>query len=129
MDGAAGTRHHGALLEWIEGHRVDQRRRPLQFDENGGMSEQVTRTSLHRWRAMAAVEGSQTTLVTRAVRSGVADGRQFRSEVPMAGFVEVAKVAELAEGTARVIDVSGHRVALVNVGGSLFAVDNESDRA
>lgn len=43
----------------------------------------------------------------------------------MAGFVEVAKVADLAEGTAKVVDVGGHRVALVNVGGNLFAVGNE----
>lgn len=43
----------------------------------------------------------------------------------MAGFVEVAKVADLAEGTAKVVDVSGHLVALVNVGGTFFAVDNE----
>ncbi len=43
----------------------------------------------------------------------------------MAGFVEVAKVADLAEGTATVVDVSGHLVALVNVGGTFFAVDNE----
>jgi nitrite reductase/ring-hydroxylating ferredoxin subunit len=56
---------------------------------------------------------------------GVADGSPFGSEVPMAGFVEVGKVADLAEGTVTVVDVSGHRVALVNVEGSFFAVDNE----
>jgi len=43
----------------------------------------------------------------------------------MAGFVEVAKVADLAEGTPNVVDVSGHLVALVNVRGTFFAVDNE----
>jgi nitrite reductase/ring-hydroxylating ferredoxin subunit len=42
----------------------------------------------------------------------------------MAGFVEVAKVADLAEGTVAVVDVSGHGFAVANVGGRFFAVDN-----
>jgi nitrite reductase/ring-hydroxylating ferredoxin subunit len=43
----------------------------------------------------------------------------------MARFVEVAKVEEIPSGTATVVTVEGLRLALVNVGGSLFALDNE----
>lgn len=43
----------------------------------------------------------------------------------MERFVEVAKVADLAEGAVMVVDVSGHRIAVANVGGTFFAVDNE----
>ncbi len=43
----------------------------------------------------------------------------------MSGFVEVARVEEVPPGTATVIEVGGMQLALVNVGGSFFAVDNE----
>jgi nitrite reductase (NADH) small subunit/3-phenylpropionate/trans-cinnamate dioxygenase ferredoxin subunit len=43
----------------------------------------------------------------------------------MARFVEVAKVEEIAPGTTTVVTVEGLRLALVNVGGSFFALDNE----
>ena len=43
----------------------------------------------------------------------------------MSGFVEVARVEEVPPGTATVIEVDGLELALVNVDGSFFAVDNE----
>lgn len=43
----------------------------------------------------------------------------------MARFVEVAKVDEVAPGTATVVVVDGLRLALVNVGGTFFALANE----
>jgi 3-phenylpropionate/trans-cinnamate dioxygenase ferredoxin component len=43
----------------------------------------------------------------------------------MSGFVEVARVEEVPPGTATVIEVGGLELALVNVDGSFFAVDNE----
>lgn len=43
----------------------------------------------------------------------------------MAGFVEVARVEDVPPGTARMVEVEGVQVALVNVNGEFFAVDNE----
>ena len=43
----------------------------------------------------------------------------------MAGFVEVAGVEDVPSATVIVVEVGGHRLALANVGGSFFAVDNE----
>jgi len=43
----------------------------------------------------------------------------------MSGFVEVARVEEVPPGTAAVIEVGGIQLALINVDGSFFAVDNE----
>jgi len=43
----------------------------------------------------------------------------------MSGFVEVVRVEEVPTGTATVIEVNGIDVALVNVDGTFFAVDNE----
>lgn len=43
----------------------------------------------------------------------------------MARFVEVAKVEEVTPGTATVVEADGLRLAIVNVGGSFFALDNE----
>jgi len=43
----------------------------------------------------------------------------------MARFVEVAKVEEVPPGTATVVEAEGLRLAIVNVGGSFFALDNE----
>jgi len=39
--------------------------------------------------------------------------------------VRVADVDELADGQARVVEVAGRTVALFNVGGRLYAMDNE----
>jgi 3-phenylpropionate/trans-cinnamate dioxygenase ferredoxin component len=43
----------------------------------------------------------------------------------MSGFVEVARVEDVPPGTASVIDVGALHLALVNVDGSFFVVDNE----
>jgi nitrite reductase/ring-hydroxylating ferredoxin subunit len=43
----------------------------------------------------------------------------------MARFVEVAKVEEVPPGTATVVEAEGLQLAIVNVGGSFFALDNE----
>ena len=36
----------------------------------------------------------------------------------------VATVGEIAEGEGRVVDVEGHTLALFNVGGTFYAIDN-----
>jgi len=43
----------------------------------------------------------------------------------MPELVEVAKVEELAPGTARVVTAGGRELALVNVDGTFYAIDNE----
>jgi 3-phenylpropionate/trans-cinnamate dioxygenase ferredoxin component len=43
----------------------------------------------------------------------------------MARFVDVARVEEVPPGTATVVQVGGTELALVNVDGTFFAVDNE----
>ena len=43
----------------------------------------------------------------------------------MAGFVEVARVEDVPSATVIVVEVGGHQLALANVEGSIFAVDNE----
>ena len=43
----------------------------------------------------------------------------------MSGFVEVARVEDVAPGTATVIFVGARPLALVNVEGSFFVIDNE----
>lgn len=43
----------------------------------------------------------------------------------MARFVEVARVEEVPPGTVTVVEVGGIELALVNVDGVFFAVDNE----
>ncbi len=42
----------------------------------------------------------------------------------MADYVAVAKVSDLAAGSGMVVDVSGKAVALFNVGGTIYAIDN-----
>ncbi len=42
----------------------------------------------------------------------------------MAEYVAVAKVSDLAAGSGMVVDVNGKAVALFNVGGTFFAMDN-----
>jgi len=43
----------------------------------------------------------------------------------MARFVEVARVEDVPAGTATVVQVGGAELALVNVNGTFFAIDNE----
>jgi 3-phenylpropionate/trans-cinnamate dioxygenase ferredoxin subunit len=42
----------------------------------------------------------------------------------MADFVKVAKTSEIKPGQARLVDVKGKLIALFNVGGEFFALDN-----
>jgi len=42
----------------------------------------------------------------------------------MAEYVTVAKVSDLAAGSGMVVDVDGKAVALFNVGGTFYAIDN-----
>src|ERR671919_3061462 len=48
-----------------------------------------------------------------------------QGEATMAVFVAVANVEDVPPGTATVVTVEGVEVALVNVDGSFYAVDNE----
>jgi 3-phenylpropionate/trans-cinnamate dioxygenase ferredoxin component len=49
----------------------------------------------------------------------------MEGEATMAEFVAVANVDDVPPGTATVVTLEGIEVALVNVDGSLYAVDNE----
>jgi nitrite reductase/ring-hydroxylating ferredoxin subunit len=42
----------------------------------------------------------------------------------MAEFVTVGKLSDLAAGSGKVVDVNGKAVALFNVGGTIYAIDN-----
>ena len=42
----------------------------------------------------------------------------------MGTFVKVAETKDLAPGAAKTVEVNGKEVALFNVGGSFYAVDN-----
>lgn len=42
----------------------------------------------------------------------------------MAEYVAVAKVSDLAAGSGKVVDVNGKAVALFNVNGTFYAIDN-----
>ncbi|MBI4165919.1 MAG: Rieske 2Fe-2S domain-containing protein [Acidobacteria bacterium] len=42
----------------------------------------------------------------------------------MADYVAVAKVSNLAVGTGKVVEVNGKAVALFNVNGTFYAIDN-----
>ena len=42
----------------------------------------------------------------------------------MAEFVKVAKIAEIEPGGARLVEVNGKQIALFNVEGQFFAIDN-----
>ena len=42
----------------------------------------------------------------------------------MAEYVTVAKVSDLAAGSGKVVEVNGQSVALFNVNGSFYAIDN-----
>jgi nitrite reductase/ring-hydroxylating ferredoxin subunit len=42
----------------------------------------------------------------------------------MAGFLTVAKTEEVAQGRGKMVEVSGKRIALFNVGGAYYAIDD-----
>lgn len=42
----------------------------------------------------------------------------------MANFVKVATVADVPAGTGKVIETGGKQIALFNVGGTFYAIDN-----
>jgi 3-phenylpropionate/trans-cinnamate dioxygenase ferredoxin subunit len=42
----------------------------------------------------------------------------------MADFVKVAKTAEIKPGQARLIEVKGKQIAVFNINGDFFAIDN-----
>jgi 3-phenylpropionate/trans-cinnamate dioxygenase ferredoxin component len=42
----------------------------------------------------------------------------------MADFVKVANLSDLAPGAAKAVEVAGTLIALFNVGGTVFALDN-----
>jgi nitrite reductase/ring-hydroxylating ferredoxin subunit len=42
----------------------------------------------------------------------------------VAEFVTVGKLSDLAAGSGKVVDVNGKAVALFNVGGAIYAIDN-----
>jgi 3-phenylpropionate/trans-cinnamate dioxygenase ferredoxin component len=42
----------------------------------------------------------------------------------MTEYVRVAKTGEVVPGTMKRVDVAGHRVVLVNVGGEILAIDD-----
>ena len=42
----------------------------------------------------------------------------------MGEFVRIAKTDEVASGRARMVEVGGKQIALFNVGGTFYAIDN-----
>ncbi len=42
----------------------------------------------------------------------------------MGSFVKVAKTADLAVGTGKTVDARGREIAIFNVGGRFYAIDN-----
>jgi 3-phenylpropionate/trans-cinnamate dioxygenase ferredoxin subunit len=47
-----------------------------------------------------------------------------RTGATMADFVKVARVDEIGPGQARLIEVKGKQIALFNINGDFFAIDN-----
>ena len=43
----------------------------------------------------------------------------------MADFVTVAKVSDLKEGEGKVVEANGKEIALFNVDGTFYAIDNK----
>jgi nitrite reductase/ring-hydroxylating ferredoxin subunit len=43
----------------------------------------------------------------------------------MAEFVKIARCAEVAEGSSKVVEVNGRKIALFNAGGRFYAIANE----
>ena len=42
----------------------------------------------------------------------------------MSNFIKVATVADVPEGAGKTVEVAGKRIALFNVGGKFYAIDN-----
>ena len=42
----------------------------------------------------------------------------------MANFIKAASVADVADGNGKTIEVAGKQIALFNVGGKFYAIDN-----
>ena len=42
----------------------------------------------------------------------------------MAGFVKVAKTDEIAPGQSKMVEINGKKIALFNVAGSFYAIDD-----
>jgi nitrite reductase (NADH) small subunit len=42
----------------------------------------------------------------------------------MAGFVKVAKTSEIAPGQGKLVEVNGKKIALFNVEGSFYVIDD-----
>ncbi len=42
----------------------------------------------------------------------------------MANFIKVASRGEIADGTGKTVDAAGRAIALFNVGGKFYAIDN-----
>ena len=42
----------------------------------------------------------------------------------MSKFIQVAKKSEIAENSAKCVDIEGKRIALFNLGGEIFAIDD-----
>ncbi|MDO8434909.1 MAG: Rieske (2Fe-2S) protein [Candidatus Binatus sp.] len=42
----------------------------------------------------------------------------------MANFIKAASVTDIAEGAGKTIEVAGKQIALFNVGGKFYAIDN-----
>jgi nitrite reductase/ring-hydroxylating ferredoxin subunit len=42
----------------------------------------------------------------------------------MAGFVKVARSAEIKDGSGRVVEVGARKIAVFNAGGNFYAIDN-----
>ena len=47
----------------------------------------------------------------------------------MAGFVQAAKVGELAPGTMKLVEVEHRDIVLINIEGNFYALDNECPHA
>ncbi len=47
----------------------------------------------------------------------------------MSSFVRVARLSEIPEDSGRCVDVAGKRVALFNLGGTIFAIDDTCTHA
>jgi hypothetical protein len=45
---------------------------------------------------------------------------------PLLDFIEVARLEEIAPGTSRFVRVAGHCLALFNVDGTIYAIDDSS---
>ena len=56
--------------------------------------------------------------------AGCGPNLEVMEESTMAKFVQVAKSAEIADGSAKCVEVEGRRIAIFNLGGEFFAIDD-----